>query len=107
MKKYELRYLDTFYADVAEIVRYMEEQLVSPALVLTPIFDRIVKELPSAPYLYPSYSEDARFRKMVVENHLVFYVIDEENLLVKIHHIWNSRRDTRRLMNTAGNTTLQ
>ncbi len=102
MKKYDLRYLDTFYADVAEIVLYMEERLVSPAQVLTPIFDRIVKELPSAPYLYPTYLEDMRFRKMVVEKYLIFYVVDDENLVVRIHHLWHSKRNIRGLMKGKG-----
>jgi len=98
MNMYHLRYLDTLDSEIAAIEEYLETQFVSPGVVLTPIFDRIEKALPTSPYMYPVYQDDPRFRKMVVEKYLVLYVIKEEQQTVEIHHILHGIRNIKRLL---------
>ena len=77
MKPYQLRYLRTSDLDITDIESYLENQLVSPSLVLTPIYDKIEKHLPTSPHMYPIYEDDPRFQKMVVGKYLVLYVVNE------------------------------
>ena len=105
MKTYQLRYLDTLDSEIAVIEEYLEKQFVSPGVVLTPIFDQIEKDLPTSPYMYPVYQDDPRFRKMVVEKYLVFYVIKEEQQTVEIHHILHGMRNIKWLLQEESSTT--
>lgn len=98
--KYKLRFLDTVDSDITAIAEYLEEQLVPLSLVLTPIFDQIEKDLPLSPFIYPEYPDDQRFRKMVLDKHIVFYVVDEDKEIVEIHHILHEKRNIRKFLQT-------
>ncbi|WP_370516741.1 hypothetical protein [Sporomusa sp. KB1] len=41
------------------------------------------------------------YRVLVVEKHYVFYVIDEDDLSVKVHRILSSRQEYLQWLNTA------
>ena len=72
-------YLAQFYANTAE--RF---------------FDKLKKKVLSLednPYLYPIYEEDPYFRKMVIDEYLLFYAVEDERNLVVIHRLFHGSRD--------------
>ena len=72
-------YLSQFYAN---IVRNFFLQL-----------EKQVRTLETMPHMYPAYQEDPFFRKMNVNDYLLFYSVDEEKQLAIIHRIFHSSRD--------------
>ena len=45
------------------------------------------------PYMYPANEEDPLFRRMIIDDYLLFYSVDDEQKLVIIHHVFHSKRD--------------
>jgi plasmid stabilization system protein ParE len=49
--------------------------------------------LETMPYMYPAYDADPHFRRMVIDDYLLFYSVDEKRSLVVVHRIFHSKRD--------------
>ena len=72
-------YLSQFYAStVRNFFQQMEKQ---------------VKTLETMPYMYPAYQEDPFFRRMIVNEYLLFYSVDDNRKLLIIHRIFHSSRN--------------
>ena len=59
-------------------------------------FDKMKKQLASLetmPYIYPAYDADPYFRRMVLDDYLLFYSVDKKRNLVIVHRIFHSKRD--------------
>ncbi|MCL2810525.1 MAG: type II toxin-antitoxin system RelE/ParE family toxin [Clostridia bacterium] len=93
---YRLSYLPTAKFDMREIKEYLESEYSSSVCdrVVGEIKERIL-DLETMPKMYPVSQDDPRFRRMVCENYLVFYTLDETNYKVEIHHIWHGMRNIR------------
>ena len=85
---YKLEYLPVARKDMIEIVRYISRELQNPDAA-----DRLAVELVNAaesvltfPYAAPAYqpirSLKHEYRKILVQNYLMFYWVDEEERLV-------------------------
>jgi len=84
--------LPTAKADLNEMVDYLSQFYPSTALKQ---YDRIIEkinQLKQFPLMCEEYQlpvSTFQYRRMVVDNYLVFYVVYEE--IVEIHNILNSR----------------
>ena len=59
-------------------------------------FDKMKKQLASLetmPYMYPAYEADPFYRRMVLDDYLLFYSVDEKRNLIIVHRIFHSKRD--------------
>ena len=101
---YKLEYLPVAQRDMVEIVRYISGELQNPTAA-----DRLVMELVNAaesvltfPYALPSYqpirSLKREYRKILVQNFLMFYWVDEEKKLVTVARVVYAKRDISRLL---------
>ncbi len=45
------------------------------------------------PYMYEVYERHTEFRRMVVEDYLLFYVVNEAKNRVEIHHVFHGAMD--------------
>ena len=101
---YKLEYLPVAQRDMVEIVRYISGELQNPTAA-----DRLVMELVNAaesvltfPYALPSYqpirSLKREYRKILVQNFLMFYWVDEEKKLVTVARVVYAKRDVARLL---------
>ena len=90
---YRVTYQDSADYDATAIEDYLTERCVPSELVLTPISNRIDKDLAEFPYMYPVCPYDDRYRQMPVKSYLVLYHVDEERRRVEIHHIWHGMRN--------------
>lgn len=96
---YNLEYLPVARQDMVEIVRYISRELNNPAAA-----DRLAVELieagdgiPAFPYANPAYIPvrplKYEYRKLLVQNYLMFYWVDEEKKLVTVARVIYAKRD--------------
>lgn len=101
---YKLEYLPVAQRDMVEIVRYISGELQNPTAAA-----RLARELVNAaesvltfPYALPSYqpirSLKREYRKILVQNFLMFYWVDEEKKLVTVVRVVYAKRDVARLL---------
>ena len=90
---YKIRYLPLAVQDLNEIVRYLSSFYPKTARrVLKEIREKIAK-LGDTPRMCEVYALDPMYRRMVVDQYLVFYCVREETGIVEIHRVlrgsWN------------------
>ena len=99
---YKLEYLPVARKDMLEIVRYISRELQNPDAA-----DRLAVELIDAvegvlPYATPTYQPirplKHEYRKILVQNYLMFYWVDEEKKLVTVARVVYAKRDYGRLL---------
>ena len=97
-KAYEVHYLGLSKNDIVEIKgfnhRFSKKYQVE---IIAKIRDRCAS-LMYAPYIYPVYEHNPTYRKMVVDDYLVFYKVSEKLQRVSIYRILHGRRDIIRIM---------
>jgi plasmid stabilization system protein ParE len=52
-----------------------------------------IGSLKEMPLRYQVYPDDPRYRKMVVDRYLVFYVVNEKKKEVRVHRVLDGRMD--------------
>lgn len=101
---YKLEYLPVARKDMLEIVRYISQELQKPDIA-----DHLAVELVNAaervrtfPYATPVYQPlrplKHEYRKILVQNFLIFYWIDEEKKLVTVARVVHGKREYGRLL---------
>jgi toxin ParE1/3/4 len=96
-QQYKIKYLPAAQADLLGIFEYISPHNLSAADRLLDAFDNEISKLGSLPRLgkvIDDYELRAKgYRILVVENYYVFYVIHEDDLLIKVHRVLSSRQD--------------
>ena len=92
---YKLEYLPVAQRDMVEIVRYISGELQNPAAA-----DRLAMELVNAAesVLTFPYPLKCEYRKILVQNFLMFYWVDEEKKLVTVARVVYAKRDVAKLL---------
>jgi len=84
--------------DIGDIEEYLSQFYASTVRNFFFQLEKQVKALETMPYTYPAYQEDPFFRKMTINDYLLFYNVDEKRQLAIIHRIFHSSRDISRQM---------
>ena len=98
MKTYKLMLLPSAKADLKQITDYLSQFYAGTALRK---YDRIIEKisyLKDTPYMceeYPYVIRGISYRKMVVDEYLVFYTVNEDAATVEIHVIINGKMNYR------------
>jgi len=106
---YSVRILTPAQKEMKEIYRYISEELQNPSAAVNRIslIDKKIQSLKKNParfQLVPdSYLASKGFRMVVVKNHLIFYIIREEQRIVSIMRILYARRDWARILKVEEN----
>ena len=95
---YKLEYLPVARKDMLEIVRYISGELQNPDAA-----DHLaVESVLTFPYATPAYQPirplKHEYRKILVQNYLMFYWVDEEKKLVTVARVVYAKRDYGRLL---------
>ncbi len=101
---YRLEYLPVARQDMIEIVRYIGQDLQNPMAA-----DKLATELieagdsiPRFPYANPVYTPirplKHEYRKLLVQNYLMFYWVDEGKQLITVARVVYAKRDYGRLL---------
>jgi len=108
--KYRIRYLPETASDRNEIKAYLAKYYESTAKFFFALLKEKITRLMEFPYSCPIYEDDPDYRKLVVGNYLVFYMVNEEEKTVEIHRIFHDSRDIAPLLTVQGldtQTSLQ
>ncbi len=92
MSKYKIRYLPLADLDLMEIDERLRQAPVKASKFFAAL-DKQTAQLADMPLMYPAYDDVPLYRKMVVLDYLVFYIVNEQKKRVDIHRIINVRMD--------------
>ena len=95
--KYTVKYLPSFSRDLNKIAKALEEY-PTKAMRLFKEMDEKLLLLKNAPKMYPIFNARPKYRKMTLEDHLLFYTLDEQSKEVKVCHILYARVDIPRYL---------
>ena len=90
--KYKVIYLPIFDRDISRI----NDALINypnKAKRLFQEIERKLKILEDMPYSYPVCQIKPEYRQMILEDHLLFYMVDENERKVKIYRILYGKMD--------------
>jgi len=79
--------------DKIEIKDYLSQFYPTTPRRFTTALKKYVSNLKENPYMYPVYSENPNYRRMVVDNYIVLYKISEEVKEIKISRILRASWD--------------
>ena len=101
---YKLEFLPSAQQDMVEIVRYISKNLHNPVAAdrLATSFLEAADRAATFPYAAPSYNPirplKHEYRKMVIQNYLMFYWVDEQKKTVTISYITYAKMDYEHLL---------
>ena len=101
---YKLEYLPIARQDMTGIARYIARELANPdaAEKLSVELIEAADRLSAFPYANPAYipmrSLMHEYRKLLVQNHLLFYRVDEKTKTVTVTRVIYARRDHEKLL---------
>jgi len=105
IRQYKIKYLPASQADLLGIFEYISPRNMSAANRLLDAFEDEISKLGNMPRLgkvIDDYELMAKgYRVLVVEKYYVFYVIDKDDLSIKVHRILSSRQEYLQWLNTA------
>lgn len=101
---YKVQFLPLAQNDLVEIVRYIANDLYNKQAA-NKLADEIIKaadSLADFPYAYPAYTPirpaKNEYRKISVQNYLIFYTVDEKTKTVTISRVVYAKRDYDKLI---------
>ena len=101
---YKVEYLPVALRDMVEIVKYISFTLNNPMAAerLSEEMFEAGSKLSESPYSYPAYISSRplkhEYRKLLVQNYILFYWVDEEKKLVTIARAVYAKRDYERIL---------
>lgn len=102
MDNYRVELLQSALTDIAEAVRYITDELLNPqaAQLLAERFFSEAEKLSKFPYAHPVYLPvrplKYEYRKVPIENYLLFYRVDERAKLVTVARVVYAKRNMTR-----------
>ena len=90
--KYRIIYLPIADSDLVAIGDALTEYPGKAKRLFREI-ERKIKLLEDLPYLWPEYPYKPEYRRMVLEDHLIFYTVDENEKCIKIYRVLYDRRN--------------
>ncbi|MCL2420601.1 MAG: type II toxin-antitoxin system RelE/ParE family toxin [Defluviitaleaceae bacterium] len=93
---YQIKYLPTTIEDRAVIRDYLCQYYESTAKNFFVLLKKRISQLKEFPYSCPVYEDDPDYRRLVVGDYLVFYIVNEDNKVIEIHRIFHGTQDIRR-----------
>ena len=98
---YKLEYLPVAKRDIVDIAIYISHELSNPT-ASEKMISKIIKaidKLKGSPYLsrvhYPIRPLKYEYRRLIVQNYLVFYYVNEEKKLITVARVIYARRKGR------------
>ena len=101
---YKLEYLPIARKDMIEIVRYISEELKNPgaanhlAIKLIDAAKSVLTFPYVAPVCQPIRPLKHEYRKILIQNYLMFYWVDEEKKLVTVARVIYAKRNYDQLL---------
>ena len=94
--KYRIKYLPETVSDRDEIKNYLAQYHESTVKKFFNLLKVKISRLKEFPFSCPEYEDDHDYRKLVVGDYLVFYIVNEKDRTVEIHRIFHGSKDIKR-----------
>ena len=91
--KYSLRYMNDTVIDREHIKSYLSQFYPGTSKKFFALLKKKTSRLKTSPYSCPEYEDVPEYRKLVVGEYLVFYIVNEDTKTVDIHRILHGSRD--------------
>jgi plasmid stabilization system protein ParE len=92
---YKIKYLPSFSRDINNIAAALSAYTSKTKRLLKEM-DKKLLLLEDNPFMCPAFHAYPKYRKMVLEDHLLFYTVNEKEHVVNVHHILYARMDIER-----------
>ena len=96
--KYRAVYLPEAREDAEEIRHYLSQYYENTAKRFFILLKKRIEAIKANPFLAPLYIERPPYRRLVVGDYLVFYIVNEDNGLIEIHRVLHGSRDIGRYL---------
>ena len=93
--KYRLEYISTFHTDVLNLISDLEDYPLKAKRIIEKLDKKLLK-LAGMPGMYQIYEDFPIFRKMSVDEYMVFYIINERDKTVELHRLIYGRMNIRK-----------
>ena len=84
--KYKVKYLPILARDIQQINEVLVEYPAKAKRLIQEMDEKLLK-LENMPHMWPVFHARPGYRKMVLEDHLLFYVVDDEKCEVRVCRI--------------------
>ena len=93
--KYKIKFRPEFDLDLIELDLSLSEYPQKAGRIIAKL-DEAISFLTQMPNLYPVYEDFPIFRKIVIEDYLAFYVVNEEAKAIEVHRLIYGGMDLRK-----------
>jgi len=90
--KFKIEYISTFCVDISLLESDLENHPQKAKRLLEKMDDKL-NNLTINPFLYPIYEHFPHFRRIILEDYLIFYVVNEGSKTIEIHRLIYGRMD--------------
>jgi len=90
---YNVTFLPDADRDMDDIAEYLSKFYPNTARNFFAQLKKQLQLLETMPLMYPAYDADPFFRKMIINDYLLFYSVDEKRTLITVHRIFHSKRN--------------
>ena len=90
--KYKVKNLPIANQDLVAIDKALEEYPNKAGRLFQEIHKKL-KQLEDMPHMWPQYSHNMKYRKMVLEDYLLFYQVDDGAREVRVYRILYGKMD--------------
>ena len=87
---FRIEYISTFYDDVIHFESILSEYPQKAKRIFQKL-EKSLLELEKHPMMYPIYEYFPGFRRITIEDYLVFYTVNENDKIVEIHRLLYGR----------------
>jgi len=90
---YDVKLLGIAENDIDEICEYLSQFYPSTPGKFLDALDKDLENVSRNPYMYPIYEYNKKYRRIVTNDYLVFYKIDEETNFVRVYRILHGKQN--------------
>lgn len=96
--KYDIMFLPRADRNLIDINEYLSRFYPSTAAKFFEELDRKISLLREMPHIGQRYIHNEKYRRLLVYDYLVLYVVDESRQMIEIHRIFHGSQDIRQWM---------
>jgi len=90
---YDVKLLSIAESDIDDICKYLSQFYPGTPGRFLDAIDKDFENVSQNPYMYPIYEYNKEYRRIVTNDYLVFYNIDDVNNLVKVYRILHGKQN--------------
>ena len=96
--KYDITYLPGANRNLLEIDEYLSQFYPSTPAKFFSELDKKIQLLKDQPYMCPKYMHNEKYRRLIVGDYLLFYVVNDEDKEIVVHRILHGSQDITKLL---------